>query len=382
MNRLGAQIAEVVPPMLFQSFFLGGFECSSHRRHDGRRLDLIDATAHDRWVDADYARLARHGLRTVRDGLRWHLIESQPGHYDHASFLPMVEAAERNGTQVVWDLCHYGWPDHIDVWRPAFVDRFARFAASVARVLRERSDAVPFYCLVNEISFWSWAGGDQAMMNPLARGRGLELKHQLVRAAIAASHAVREVDPRARLVQVDPLIHVVAGSPEAQNDADGYNRAQYDPALMVAGELWPGLGGDPSLLDIVGVNHYGNNQWVVGGPEAGRTLLPGEADFRPLRDLLVQTAERLHRPILIAETGAEGTQRAPWLRYVVEECAAALAAGVPLQGVCLYPILDYPGWSNERHCDTGLYGPADAEGRRPLHDELAQALEEAQQRLG
>jgi hypothetical protein len=53
---------------LFQSFFIGGFECATHRRQDGRRLDLIAATHHDVKAAADYRRLAEHGIRTVRDG--------------------------------------------------------------------------------------------------------------------------------------------------------------------------------------------------------------------------------------------------------------------------------------------------------------------------
>jgi hypothetical protein len=32
---------------LFQSWFIGGFECSTHRRRDGRRLDLLASTCHD-----------------------------------------------------------------------------------------------------------------------------------------------------------------------------------------------------------------------------------------------------------------------------------------------------------------------------------------------
>ena len=32
---------------LFSSFVIGGFECSTHRHQDGRRLDLIAATGHD-----------------------------------------------------------------------------------------------------------------------------------------------------------------------------------------------------------------------------------------------------------------------------------------------------------------------------------------------
>ena len=34
-------------PTLFKSFFMGGFECSSHRRSDSRRLDLLARGAHE-----------------------------------------------------------------------------------------------------------------------------------------------------------------------------------------------------------------------------------------------------------------------------------------------------------------------------------------------
>jgi hypothetical protein len=123
---LERRAASLSPPMLpksdlFHSFVLGGFECSSHRRRDGRRLDLLAATRHDVNAGTDYRALARHGICTVRDGLRWHLIETTPSHYDWSSFLPMLRAARDTGTQVIWDLLHRGWPDDLDIWSPAFV---------------------------------------------------------------------------------------------------------------------------------------------------------------------------------------------------------------------------------------------------------------------
>jgi hypothetical protein len=136
---------------LFQSFFIGGFECSTHRRRDGKRLDMIAATGHDLNARADYHMLAEHGIRTVRDGLRWHLIETAPGFYDWSSFLPMLRAARETGTQVIWDLAHWGWPDDLEIWQPAFIDRFARFARAVAQIVRDETAAVPFYVPVNEI---------------------------------------------------------------------------------------------------------------------------------------------------------------------------------------------------------------------------------------
>src|SRR4051794_37304042 len=70
---------QAVRPALFRSFFLGGFECSSHRRRDGRRLDLIAATRHDLLAFEDYQQLSEHGIRTARDGVRWHQVEAVAG---------------------------------------------------------------------------------------------------------------------------------------------------------------------------------------------------------------------------------------------------------------------------------------------------------------
>ncbi|MGQ9367221.1 beta-glucosidase [Azospirillum sp. ST 5-10] len=358
---------------LFDSVFLGGFECSTHRRHDGRRLDLIAATGHDRHAAGDYARMVAHGIRGVRDGVRWHLVESAPGHYDWSSFVPMLRAARAAGVRVVWDLCHYGWPDDLDIWRPAFVERFARFAAAVAGVVRDEGGEPPVYCPVNEISYWAWAGGDMARFNPMARGRGCELKHQLVRATIAAVDAIRSVDPRARFVQVDPVIHVLP-RPDRPRDAaaaEGARLAQFEAWDMIAGHVWPGLGGKPEYLDIIGVNYYSDNQWFLNGGTIERT----DPRYRPFADILAETHRRYDRPLLVAETGAEGDARVPWLDYVCDQVRSALARGVPVEGICLYPILDYPGWADERHCEVGLYGPCDERGGRRLHRPLAAALD-------
>ena len=62
------------------------------------------------------------------------------------------------------------------------------------------------------------------------------------------------------------------------------------------------------------------------------------------------------------------------------EVRAAQRAGVPIEGICLYPILDYPGWENDRTCEVGLFSQPERDGRRAtdtdLGDELARQQEE------
>ncbi|MFN7143443.1 MAG: beta-glucosidase, partial [Myxococcota bacterium] len=348
---------------LFGSWMLGGFECSSQRRADGRRLDLIEATRHDVLALDDYRALAALGVRGVRDGLRWHRIEKS-GRYDWSSFLPMLRASRTAGVQVVWDLCHYGIPDDIDPWSAAFPDRFARFAREVARIVRAETGQDGVYCPVNEISYWAWAAGDNALFHPLARGRGAELKRQLVRASIGAIDAIREVAPDARFVHVDPIIHVAAdpGRPQDAEAAEWHRQLMYESWDMLSGRKDPELGGTPGHLDVVGANYYWDNQWILGGPAIGI----GHLCHRPLHAILNEVWERYERPILLAETGAEGVNGPGWLRYVAGEVRAAIGMGVPVGGLCVYPVLDYPGWDNDRHCPCGIlraHAPSDWSAR-------------------
>ncbi len=354
---------------------MAGFECSCHLRRDNRRLDLIAATEHDRWVAADYARVRRLGIETVRDGTRWHRIERSPGRYDFSSLLPMVRAARDTGVQVIWDLCHYGWPEGLDLFRPEFVDRFADYARAVARVVAAETDEPPLWVPINEISFWSWAGGDVAYLNPGTTGRGFELKTQLVRASLAAVDAVWSVDPRARILHCDPAIHIAPPSPDIalprdRAEAEGHRQAQFQAWDMIVGRLWPQLGGDERYLDVLGVNYYPNNQWVL----AGSMLQRDDPQYRPFRDILREAWERYGRPLVVAETGAQDGARAEWLSYIAEEVRAARRAGVPVGGICLYPILDYPGWDDDRHCQSGLWGYPRLGGHREIHVPLAQEL--------
>jgi beta-glucosidase/6-phospho-beta-glucosidase/beta-galactosidase len=362
---------------LFHSFIQGGFECSTLRLPDGRRRDLLETTGHARHALTDFQALEGLGMRTVRDGVRWHLIERADGVFDWTSFLPQLDAASHCGMQVIWDLCHYGWPDHIDIWSPRFPESFARFAGRVAALVRERSAEVPFYCPINEISFLAWGGGEMGYFAPCAMGRGDALKRQLALASLKAMDAIRLVDSRARFVLADPMIRVAAMNPEDEEPAATTTEAQYHGWDMIAGMACPELGGKTDYLDVIGVNFYPHNQWYLNG----LTIPWTDTAYTPMRHLLARVYDRYRRPIVISETGAEGDRRTVWLSYVCDEVAAAISAGVPIEGICLYPITDYPGWEDDRHCPTGLLGYPDLEGRRALHLPTAAGIAEQRRRF-
>jgi hypothetical protein len=373
---------EVIPRApIFRSFFGGGFECSTFKRRSGQRMDFIAATKHERFAHLDYSRLQKQGMRVAREGVRWHLVEATPRKYDFSSVLPIVRAARATGTQVIWDLCHFGWPDHLDIFKAEFVSSLASYGVAFAQWLANEMNGPGFFVPVNEISFFSWAGGDEGSMFPFVTGRGFELKAHLVRASIETMKAIWSVQPGARFVQIDPIIHVVASPrrPEEKPAAEAYRISQFQAWDMLAGRLWPELGGKEEYLDIVGVNFYPHNQWFYNlkGFRRIRRFTPLKQSsplYRPFREMLQEIYDRYHRPILIAETGTEDKDRPSWLRYVCQETDAAITRGVPVQGICIYPILNHPGWVDDRHCHNGLWDYPDAQGSRQMYEPLALEL--------
>jgi beta-glucosidase/6-phospho-beta-glucosidase/beta-galactosidase len=90
---------------------------------DGKRLDLLESTGHARLYESDYRALTKYGIRAARDGFRWHLVQESAGVNDWSSISSMLKAARDNDVQIVWDLCHYGWPSWLVIWSPELVAR-------------------------------------------------------------------------------------------------------------------------------------------------------------------------------------------------------------------------------------------------------------------
>lgn len=355
---------------IFAGSLMGGFECSTHINFQGKRIDVIDATGHDKFAEQDYRRLLDVGIKTARDGVRWHLIEKQPFVYDFSSVLGQVEAAKKTGIEIIWDLFHYGFPENLDVLSEEFVIRFTAFSEAFTKFLIGRGIKNLFFCPLNEISFYSWIAGDVGGFYPFLHHRGHEIKRNLVRAAISASRAIKNIYPEARLVHTDPAIHISSenANPEARLEAETIRLHQFHAMDMVCGRQEPELGGDPEFLDIIGLNYYFNNQWRM---ETGERIFRDHHEYHPFHRILEEYYERYNRPILIAETGIENETRPDWFRFVCEEVDTAVSKGIPVEGICLYPIVNHPGWDDERHCHNGLWCYPDEFGIREIYEPLA-----------
>ncbi len=376
---------------MFDSFFLGGFDGSTGYDKSGRWFDHVVATGHEHFVESDYRALASIGIHGARETVRWPLVDRGWGRYDFSSVEPFLRAAARHRVGLVWDLFHYGFPVGLDLLSEDFPRRFANYAHEAAHYIARRSDGVCWFTPVNEPSFMSYAAGDKGLFAPWLTNKGWDLKIALVRAAIAGIDAIRSACPGARIVNVDPLCRVAApvGRADLHHEVEDFNQNRVFQAWdMLSGRLLPELGGSPRHLDVVGVNYYWTNQWEWGVPAGADGVIPplAEDDPRrvPLDDLVRLVWRRYHAEILISETAHIGDNRGPWVHELGRTASSVLKDGIPLRGICLYPIHSMPEWHDPTKWPAmGLWEPAcrdDPQKGRIACLPMMEALEEVQAR--
>ncbi|SFO37322.1 NAD(P)-binding protein [Nitrosospira briensis] len=372
---------------IFRSYWQAGYEGADHINGAGLNLSMNDATQHTSLAYDDYLLLKDFEIGTVRESVGWRSVE-KAGHFDFSSIESRAHAARELGLQVIWTLCHYGWPDDVDVYSPDFVERFSHYCGRVVDYLESFStaNAVSIYSPINEISFASWAFARNRFMCPNSGGDdGTELKRQLVRATLRSCEAIWDINPSARILHCDPTIHVVAprNRPDLEDHAVMYRESQFAAWDMLCGNRDPELGGAPHFLDLIGVNYYHSNQWEIEGSSLYWHL--GHPRRLPLYSLLTEVYRRYQRPILLSETSHVGSGRGAWIKEVAEQAALTQQLGVDLQGICLYPIVDRPDWDDPHQWhksglwDVNILG--EKRYQRVLSEPYAIGLRDAQRLL-
>ena len=345
-------------PGIFPTFFLSGFECSTFLWKDRKRRDLVAETHHRQRAREDYGILRELGIAVSREGIPWPLVDRN-GVYDFSSIDPMIEAMRETKVLPIWDLCHYGYPDTLDPFADSFADAFASYCGAAARYVVSRLPGPYFFTPINEITFFAYCGAEWGWVAPYrnTREERFSFRRALCKAAIAGVKAIREVEPGARMIHVDPLVQVVAPRDRPDQIAAANEETYVDTFLawdMLAGRAAPELGGSLETLDIIGANNYsfGQMEYREHGPHQA---LSGDDDrVKPLCDLLTVLWERYRRPMIIAETSGMGHGRAAWLKDVMEESLAAVARGIDLHGICLFPAVDMPDWHTGQWLHNGI----------------------------
>jgi beta-glucosidase/6-phospho-beta-glucosidase/beta-galactosidase len=347
---------------IFPTFFMTGFECSTFVWKDRGRKDYVRETGHDCHLANDFAAAMDLGVGVVREAIRWPFVDLGNGRYDWSSVKAIQDAATECKITPIWDLCHYGLPDNCDPFSSECRERFADYCRAVAEFVTSTAEGPYFFTPINEITFFSAAASDLGWMYPFAKGREAELKRSLCRMSIEGAKAIREVEPNARMVHVDPMIQAVPppGRLDLADEAEAEERREDFGAFdVLSGRCSPELGGSSEILDIVGVNVYHYSQVQLDADKKREILGPRDPRRKPLSELLKMMWDRYRRPLIIGETSGYQEHRAEWLRMTMEESFKAINAGVDLHGVCLYPFVDVPDWWSNKWAKIGVYDVAD-----------------------
>ncbi len=379
--------ARVEYSSIFPTFFLSGFECSTFDwQHRGRR-DLVQETRHREHAREDYHLLHSLGIGVAREGIPWPMID-RAGAFDFSVLDPVIEAMQEEQILPIWDLCHYGYPDDTDPFADDFAPRFAAYCRAAAAYVIPRMRGPHYFTPINEITFFAYCGGEWGWVAPYRSSRSdrYAMRLALCRASIAGVRAIREVDPEARVIHVDPLVQVVAPRDRPDEAAAARQETDEDTFLawdVLAGRQHPEFGGSPEILDIVGCNCYafGHMLYTAQGPHVA--MDPHDDRLIPLSDMLKVAWERYHRPIIIGETSGLREGRPIWLDAVMRESLAAVDQGIDLHGICLFPAVDMQNWHDGQWLHNGICDLVEDAGdlRRVPYDPYVDELRRWQRRL-
>lgn len=368
----------------FHSFWMGGYECTDKLNLFGKRVDFLNVTGHLRHLEEDYESLKMFKIKTVREGLRWSQVERSPNNYDWSTVHEMILCGIDKQIQQVWDLCHFGYPDDLTPLHPLFAKRFADFCRAFVIYYRTiDKNATLIVTPINEVSFIAWLGGEVAGTVPYCTDHGFAVKYALMKAYISGIEAMKEEEDNIRFLTTEPLVNMVPpldASAEELAVAAEKHEQQFQVLEILSGHMCPELNGKPEYLDILGFNFYYNNQWITGGSLDFLKWFndDGDSRWRPLSYLLSEAYKRYNRPIVLSETSHSGEHRPNWLDYITKECLTAIGNGIPLWGVCWYPIIDRPDWNNLHPWHfSGIWDVSiseDNEVHRILHEPTADAL--------
>ena len=324
------EIAAVDGPHLFHSFWIAGFGSNDNRWAD-RGSSVPQFGPDPGRADRYYRWLRDLRIGTACEQVVWQLVDCG-GDIDCEILRPALEAADRYGIQVIWDLSPSSAPEGLDSMSEDFPRRFAESCHAVTSYVSQWTGGSHFYRLTGTPV--SRDAAEQEGLRRPVRGRPREARRQLVRATIAGCDAIWAADPSARIIHV---AQGVAGAAVHSGSAAAAPRGQIETWDMLTGSASPELGGRPRYLDIVALSFFSSReprrrrQTSVEGA-ARPTTLP--TTFHEIaRDLY----RRYERPMIVGEPP---NVRRSVLGDMLNEVCRAIALGVFFEGVCVDPLME------------------------------------------
>ena len=375
-----------------------GIECSSPvitgKNGKDFRRDQLAECKHYEYFKEDFRLTRELGLKFLRYGLPYHLINYAPGKYDWSFADEAMNEMQRVGIVPILDLLHFGIPDWLGNFQnPELPVRFAEYAGEVAA----RYPWVRAYTPVNEIYISARASGKDGIWNERLKtdqGFVTAIKH-LAAANILATKAIARHRPDLLVIQSESAEYIHHISPHPSHtvkfsnklgflaldllyrkvpDADvmlylldsGFTRKEFNWFML----------NDAAGYQIMGNDYYGRNEQLLL-PDG--TILRGQ-DILGWYLITKRYYTRYYRPVMHTETNVFDANEAPlWLWKQWANVLRMRRDGVPVMGFTWYSLTDQVDWDsslaeeNNRVNECGLY---DLERRpRPVAETYRQLIE-------
>ena len=351
-----------------------GIECSAPIVAGGHRQDELLKTGHWTRFGEDLPMVASYGIRYLRYGIPFHVVDRGTGTYDWAWTDRALETLRDAGLEPIADLLHFGVPDDISgIGDPRLPARYLAYATAFA----ERYPWVRYYTPVNEPQVTATLSANHGWWNE----RTTDLQgwiraiDNVATCAASAMEMIRERRPDAIFLQSDAAESFLPANAAALDAATflaerqyvgwdlAYGRRPHDSVVRwLAGG---GMGED--RLDwfaehgssegcIVGHDYYPGNEWLVDADRRQRKV----AERRGYAAVAREIHAHFNLPFMLAETNWEGPGAVGWLARTWNDALQLRLEGLPIRGYTWYGFVDHVDWDtalrevNDRQNPCGL----------------------------
>lgn len=386
----------------------GGVECSLVRL-PGRVEDQLKRTGHDERVE-DLDLFAKLGLRTLRYPVLWERHTQEPIDWRWAD--ERLNRLRGLGIRPIVGFVHHGGgPLQHGLLDDGFVTGLAQFAKKFA----ERFPWLDAYTPINEPLTTARFSGLYGLWHPFGSAAKSFARIMLneCQAVRAAMKAIREINPRAELIQTEDIgkthsTEFLAYQADFENErrwltfdllcgklVRGHPTRDHLLAAGITAEELESFVNQPCPPDILGVNYYvtserfidervqrypldcrgGNERQVYVDVPAVRVRAEGLAG--PAR-LLWELWDRFQRPIAVTEVQLACTreEQLRWLHEIWHAAQQLRSEGVEVRAITAWALLGAFDWDSLLTAPRGNYesGAFDSRSSPPRATALAGAL--------
>jgi len=378
----------------------GGIEGTVNRVGD-RYFDQMARSGHWRRIE-DLELIAALGIQAIRYPVLWeHIAPNGPHRADWTWPDARLPRLRELGIRPIVGLVHHGsGPRHTSLVDPAFPFELAHYARAVA----ERYPWVEDYTPVNEPLTTGRFSGLYGHWYPHGKDYPTFARTMMVqcRAVVEAMRAIREVNPKARLIQTEDMGRTYS-TPHLAYQAEFENHRRWLSLDLLCGRidrqhpLWPyllqwgvsekELGwflDNPMPPDVVGMNYYITSdrlldermehypEWSHGGNHRDsyadvhisavwKDAIAGH------RDILAMAWERYRLPVAFTEVhlGCTREDQLRWLGEAWEAVCSLRAEGVDVRALTVWSLLGAYDWNTLVTAERGFYEPGVFDMRAP-----------------